>query len=133
MESIEVEVLDVIEDKWTTTQALIESYKFNVELAPDFVGLKKFAGDFKYSPGEVDRISVLLKSRGGFDYFVRFVVTWDDVLKNVKTKSYSDVQIARFPSSDNPQNLDRNAMGRGSEEHSENLERHLNALRKKLK
>jgi hypothetical protein len=133
VESIEVEVLEVIENKWATTQALVDTYKYNVELDPAFRGLKKFASDFKYSPGEVDRISVLLKSKAGFDYFVRFVVSWDDVLKKEKMKTYSDVQAASFPTSENPQNLDRDAMGEGSLQHSKEVEELLKALRDRVK
>lgn len=133
IESIEVEIIDVVEDKWATTQALFDTFKYKVELDPTFRGRKKFAEGFKYAPGEVDRLSVLFTSKGGFDYFLRFIVTWHDTLANQKKSTISDIQIARFPSVENTPGFDRNEIGRRSEEHGEFLKRRMEELRKSVK
>lgn len=105
IDSIEVEVLEVVEDPWQSTEAVLDKYNYKVPLDPTFTGLKKFAGDFKYAPGEADRISALLTSKDGYDYLVRFIVTWNDTLKIAKNKTTSEIQVARFPSMQNPKNF----------------------------
>ena len=129
IESIDIEVLDVLEDKWATTQALIETYKFRVGLDPAFRGRRKIVNGFKYAPGEVDRFEILMTSKGGFDYIFRFVVTWHDSLAQANRTTFSDLQIARFPSSENQGQLDRNEIGRKAEEHNLILLRRVEQLR----
>lgn len=133
IESVEVDVLKVVEDKWATTQALVEPFKRTVNLDPTGIGRKEFARDFKYSPGEVDKFSVLFTSKGGFDYFLRFVITWNDHLTQTKKTICSDVQLACFPDLENASQLTRNEIGERSEQHTIELKRQLEKLRETVK
>lgn len=133
IESVDVDILKVVEDKWATTQALVEPYKRTISLEPTFIGRKEVARSFKYSPGEIDQFSILFTSEGGFDYFLRFVITWTDQLSQTKKTLCSEVQLARFPALEKPSQLSRDEMGKRSEQHTVEIMRQLAELRETVK
>jgi pyrimidine deaminase RibD-like protein len=131
LDDLAVEVLDVIEDNCATPQALVATYKYEATVDADKLGRVSFAKGFKYSPGEVDRISLNLSSKkAGYDYFVRIVVRWYDAVLKEPRDTFSDVMVARFPpapSEDDKTSL--NERGRCAEEQNSRVEKRLAELR----
>ena len=137
VESIAVEVLDVIEDHFPQQEGIISNFSYRLAFDPEFRGRRVFAEGFKYTAEEVDRFSVLFQSSvQGYDYFFRFVVVWHDPLKKEKNESYSDILVARFPSSGIPYENGGKEVRRKFEEHNERVWAHkeklLSELSKKL-
>ena len=98
VDELSLEVLEVIEDATGSTQALVASYKYPIELAPEKRGKIPFGAKFKYAPGEVDRIILGVNSATvGFDYFVRIVVRWYDGASAEKRETVSELLVLRFP------------------------------------
>jgi hypothetical protein len=135
IDEIAVEVLDVIDDKWSLTQALVATYKYEARLDPDKRGRIPFANGFKYAPGEMDRFTVNLTSdREGYDYFIRIVVKWYDAALEQPRETFSDVMVARFPSSQSGDDgLTRDERGKRAEQQGERVAKHLEQVRSSLR
>jgi hypothetical protein len=134
VDEIAVEVLDVIDDEWTTYQGLVNTYTCHLVLDPAKKGKVPVAKGFKYAKGEVDRFSLCLFSNGeGHDYFVRLVVDWYDAVSQTRRQTVSDVMVARLPAPrpDTPE-LSRNEQGKKYDEQTDIINRHLEALRAKF-
>lgn len=97
VDELALDVLDVIEDGAGSTQAVVVTYKYSVDLDPNKRGGIPFGDKFKYAPGEVDRISLGLQSNLGYDYIVRVVVRWFDAAASEKRVTASEPFIIRFP------------------------------------
>jgi hypothetical protein len=133
IEDMAVDVLDVIEDKWAPTQALVSTYKYRVTLNSKMRGLVSIAKGFKYSAGEVDRFSLGVSSKkDGFDYFIRIVVRWSDAVTNERRETHSDVMVARLPSLLPDKKLTLNERGARYEQQGELIEARLQAIRAKM-
>jgi hypothetical protein len=134
IDEMAVEVLDVIDDKWPTAQALASTYKYQAMLNPEKRGLVPFVKKtFKYATGDIDNFILNLNSeKEGYDYFIRIVVKWHDYLRNESQQTNSEVLVARFPLASIPEGMTRDEIGRRSEEQTERVEKHLQELRAKF-
>jgi hypothetical protein len=122
VESVSVEVLDVIEDRCPQLEAILAKFKYSINLKPDFRGRQTVAEGFEYGPGDTDQFAVLLKSsKSGYDYFFRFVIVWHDTLMQEKKESFSGVFVARYPSPGIPYERGDEEVKRKFHEHNEKV------------
>ena len=97
IESIYLDVLDVVKDKVAGPEGQAQKYEYELRLDPHDRGEKIIAKDFKYKPGEVDKFYVDIKtSKYGYDYFLRFAVDWYDSEDGLKRKLTSKILFADF-------------------------------------
>ena len=134
VDSIAVEVLDVLEDNCGTTQALVSEYKYEAMLNPEKRGMVPFGGKLKYGPSEVDAITVNLSSaKVGYDYFVRIVVDWYDDNKQEKKQTMSDVMVAKFPAPmEEMDDLSLDERGKRYAQQNDRVQKRLETLREKV-
>jgi hypothetical protein len=133
IDELAVEVLDVIEDGAGSTQTVIASYKYPIELNAEKRGRVPFGDKFKYAPGEVDRIILgVFSDSQGYDYFVRIVVRWYDAASMEKRETVSDPMVLRFPA---PARSGMNGEERGrlSQKQQERIEERLQQLQNQSK
>ncbi len=99
VESIGLEVLDVMEDKYPSLGAVLSFFEYTVEISPDFRGTRIFAQDFRYAAGDADLFSVSLQREMGYDYIFRFVVKWYDPQDKESRSLYSEILVNYYPDS----------------------------------
>jgi hypothetical protein len=97
IDELALEVLDVIEDRTGSAEAVVVCYRYAVDLDPTKRGGVRFGDKFKYAPGEVDRFSLGVRSDTGYDYFVRVVVRWYDAAASERRETTSEPLVLRFP------------------------------------
>lgn len=73
-------------------------YRYEVVLSPNQTGIYEVAQDLKYAPGEVDRISIDVKTQEfGYRYLFRIYVEWYDSIDGSVKTIQTEILTARFP------------------------------------
>lgn len=80
-----------------------QEYKYEVLLSPEKIGIYEIASNFKYGPGDVDKISIDIKTQEfGYDYLFRICVEWYDSSDSRVRTIKSELLRARFPKNHDP-------------------------------
>lgn len=99
--SVSVEIVSVIADQHNAFEALSDSFRYQVALAPSDQGTTKLITEdpFSYPPNSVPDQLVfdVSSSKRGYMYGLRFVVAWADLRTKVSNVSKTWVVAAPFP------------------------------------
>lgn len=102
--SVSIEVVSVIPDHHGAFEALSQTFKYQITLAPTDQGKTKLVTQdpFSYPPNSVpDQLIIdVSTTKSGYMYGLRFVVAWTDLRTKVTNTSKTWVVAAPFPDGD---------------------------------